>query len=229
MGDQSLLPFHPSRFFDLSQTRHPLLFKEVENVWLILEKIKVYLEEILVPGIHGNIPGNCYVGQKVFIGKGTRVYPGAVIEGPAWIGENCSIRAGCFIRQNVIVEEGCVLGNSCEFKNSFLFKNCQVPHFNYVGDSILGRQVHLGAGVILSNLKLNGTEVKIKLDDKIYSTGLRKFGAILGDETQIGCNAVLNPGSIIGKKTLIFPGVIWHGILLSEGKVIKNKQELEIL
>ncbi|QSR88719.1 acyltransferase [Methylacidiphilum caldifontis] len=229
MEDHSLSLFHPRCFFDLSQTSHPRLFEDAENAWLIIARIKDYLEEILVPGIQGEVSKNSYIGPKVFIGKGTRIYPGAMIEGPAWIGENCQIRTGCFIRQNVIVEEGSVLGNSSELKNSFLFKHCQVPHFNYVGDSILGGHVHLGAGVILSNLKLNGTEVKIKFDGKIYSTGLRKFGAILGDETQIGCNAVLNPGSMLGKKTLIFPGVIWHGVLLEEGKVIKYKQELEIL
>ncbi|KIE59365.1 UDP-N-acetylglucosamine diphosphorylase [Methylacidiphilum kamchatkense Kam1] len=220
--------FHPVQFFDLSQTRHQKLFHTIEKIWQVLPRIETYLEEILCPGLHGEIAQSCYIGPKVYVGKGTIIYPGAMIEGPAWIGENCQIRTGCFIRKNVIIEEGCILGNSCEFKNSFLFKNCQVPHFNYVGDSILGTKVHLGAGVILSNLKLDGSEIKIKYNGNIYPTGLRKFGAILGDGIQIGCNAVLNPGSILGKKTVLFPGVIWHGVLLEEGKVIKYKQNVEI-
>src|SRR5678810_845074 len=113
-------------------------------------------------------------------------------KGPAWIGENCQIRSGCYVRENVIVGNGVVMGNSCEFKNCILFDEAQVPHFNYVGDSILGYRAHLGAGVKISNVKLMPENVTIEKDGVPFDTGLRKFGALLGDFTDIGCNAVLN-------------------------------------
>ena len=134
----------------------------------------------------------------MFIGEGTIIEHGAMIKGPAWIGANCHVRNGCYVRENVIVGDDAVLGNSCEFKNCLLFDGVQVPHFNYVGDSILGYKSHLGAGAILSNVKLDHGEIVIETDGGKVNSGLRKFGAILGDHAEIGCNAVLNPGSIIG-------------------------------
>ena len=143
----------------------------------------------------------------------TVIEPGAYIKGPAWIGPNCQIRHGAYIRENVIIGAHCVVGNSCEVKNSILFNHCQVPHFNYVGDSILGAKAHLAAGVIVSNLKLNGDLITVRVGDEIVATGLRKFGALIGDGVEIGCNAVINPGSILGRRSLIYPGVAWRGIL----------------
>jgi NDP-sugar pyrophosphorylase family protein len=113
----------------------------------------------------------------------------------------------------VIIGAGSVVGNSCEIKNSILFNGCQVPHFNYVGDSILGAKAHLAAGVIVSNLKLAGDVITLRVGSETISTGLRKFGALIGDHAEIGCNAVINPGSIIGRRSLIYPGVAWRGIL----------------
>ena len=130
----------------------------------------------------------------MFIGEGTVIEPGAYIKGPAWIGAGCEIRHGAYIRENVIVGAGSVIGNSSEIKNSILFAKCQVPHFNYVGDSVLGTRVHLAAGVIVSNLKLDGTTIEVRAGGELVSTGLRKFGALIGDGAEVGCQAVLNPG-----------------------------------
>ena len=138
------------------------------------------------------------------------------LKGPAWIGENCHIRAGCYVRENVIVGNGVVMGNSCEFKNCIVFDDVQVPHFSYVGDSILGYKAHLGAGVILSNVKLDHAEISVLATDGLIATGLRKFGAIIGDRSEIGCNAVLNPGSVVGRDCIIYPGTNFRGVLTGQ-------------
>ena len=163
------------------------------------------------------------IGEKVFIGEGTVIEPGAYIKGPAWIGANCQIRHGAYLRENVIVGAGSVIGNSSEIKNSILFQGCQVPHFNYVGDSILGAKVHLAAGVIVSNLKLNGDFITLRVGDNVLTTGLRKFGALIGDGAEVGCNAVLNPGTVIGRRSLIYPGVAWRGVLAANS-IAKDAQ-----
>jgi hypothetical protein len=129
----------------------------------------------------------------VFIGEGTVVEDGAMIKGPAIIGKNCQIRHNAYIREHVIVGDGCVVGNSCELKNVLLFNGCQVPHFNYLGDSILGYKAHVGAGVIASNLKSLPGNVTVEMDGKPFDTGLRKFGALVGDGAEVGCNSVLEP------------------------------------
>jgi NDP-sugar pyrophosphorylase family protein len=205
--------FAPADYLDLAQTEHGALFEGVEQAWEILFKLESYLAEQIRPENHGTMIGHPEIGKKVFIGEGTVIEPGSYIKGPAWIGANCQIRHGAYIRENVIVGAGSVIGNSTEIKNSVLFKGCQVPHFNYVGDSILGARVHLAAGVIVSNLKLNGDFITVAAGDVVLTTGMRKFGALIGDEAEIGCNAVLNPGSIIGRRCLIYPGVAWRGVL----------------
>jgi NDP-sugar pyrophosphorylase family protein len=205
--------FAPADYLDLKQTDHAAIFHDVMQAWEVLPKLEKYLEEQLVPANFGRMIGEPVIGEEVYIGHDTVVEPGAYIKGPAWIGPNCQIRHGAYIRENVIIGAGSVIGNSCEVKNSILFNNCQVPHFNYVGDSILGAQVHLAAGVIVSNLKLNGDLITLRLEHGIVATGLRKFGALIGDGVEIGCNAVINPGSILGRHSLIYPGVAWRGIL----------------
>jgi NDP-sugar pyrophosphorylase family protein len=132
------------------------------------------------------------------------------------------------LREHVIVGDECVVGNSCELKNSMLFNNCQVPHFNYVGDSILGHKAHLGAGVVLSNVKSFKGNIMVDKDGQPFDTGLRKFGALLGDGADIGCNSVLNPGSIIGRGAVIYPGVNWRGILPAN-MIAKNKAAVEVV
>ncbi len=215
-------------YLDLSQTAHPELFNSQDPVWNVLKMIEGYLAKNLTPAMQGQLIGNSYIGDHVRIGEGTIIEPGAVIKGPAWIGRNCQIRPGAYIRNNVIIGDNCVVGNSSEIKNAVLFNGCQIPHFNYVGDSILGAKAHLGAGVILSNFKLMGDEVVVRHDGERHSTGLRKFGAIIGDGVEIGCHAVLNPGSIIGRKAIIYPGVVWRGVLLAHSTV-KNRSDYQVI
>ncbi|MBU6410383.1 MAG: UDP-N-acetylglucosamine diphosphorylase, partial [Verrucomicrobia bacterium] len=142
-------------------------------------------------------------------------------------GENCRIRHNAYIRENVIVGNDCVIGNSCELKNSMLFNGAQVPHFNYVGDSILGSGAHLGAGVKLSNYKLFAGNITVEVEGAPLDTGLRKFGALIGDGAEIGCNAVLNPGSVVGRGAVIYPNVFWRGTLPARS-IAKNKAEIAV-
>ncbi|MEI9999907.1 MAG: DapH/DapD/GlmU-related protein [Verrucomicrobiota bacterium] len=205
--------FAPADYLDLNQTDHAKLFEGVTQAWEVLPKLAAYLAEQITPANFGKVIGHPVIGEKVFIGRDTVIEPGAYIKGPAWIGANCQIRHGAYIRENVIIGEGSVVGNSSEVKNSILFNHCQVPHFNYVGDSILGTKVHLAAGVIISNLKLTGDFIMLRMEHDVVGTGLRKFGALIGDRVEVGCNAVINPGSILGRHSLIYPGVAWRGIL----------------
>jgi NDP-sugar pyrophosphorylase family protein len=193
-----------------------------------LARLADYLQERVQPVLKNRCEGVAYIGDRVFIGEGTLVEDGAMIKGPAIIGRNCQIRHNAYIRENVIIGDGCVVGNSCELKNALLFNHCEVPHFNYVGDSILGYKAHLGAGVILSNLKLVPGNVTVWLEGQALDTGLRKFGALIGDRAQIGCNSVLNPGSIIGRDSVIYPCTNWRGVLPA-GAVAKNKAPVEIV
>jgi NDP-sugar pyrophosphorylase family protein len=151
------------------------------------------------------IPDGVVVKGKVYIHPTVTLPPFAYIEGPAWIGPKTEIRPSAYIRGNVIVGEGCVLGNSCEFKNSLILDGAQVPHFNYVGDSILGNHSHLGAGAICANLRIDKKNVKVMLEDgRRVDSGLRKIGAIMGDRAEAGCNSVLEPGSILGRRAVVF-------------------------
>jgi NDP-sugar pyrophosphorylase family protein len=206
--------YHVEDLFDLSQTSHGALFEGVEYPWDALKRLAGHLARSLQPGSQGAVihPG-AHVGPQVFLGEGTVVEPGALIIGPAIIGKGCQIRHNAYLRENVIVGDGCVVGNSVELKHCVLFNQCQVPHFNYVGDSILGHKAHLGAGSILSNVKLDNRNVWVNFDGTPIDTGLRKFGGLIGDRAEIGCNAVLNPGSIVGRASVIYPNVSWRGIL----------------
>jgi len=158
-------------------------------------------------------PAGVKVDGRVWFHISVKFPAYATIIGPAWIGPRTEIRPGAFIRGNVIVGEGCVLGNSCEYKNCLLLDGVQTPHYNYVGDSILGNKAHLGAGVICSNLRLDQGEVTVRLPSGTVSTGLRKFGAVLGDGAEVGCNAVLNPGTLLGKRALVTPCTAFSGYL----------------
>jgi NDP-sugar pyrophosphorylase family protein len=169
-----------------------------------------------------------FICERVCIGEGTVVEDGAMIKGPAIIGRNCEIRHNAYIRENVIIGDDCVVGNSCELKNSLLFNRAAVPHFNYVGDSILGYKAHTGAGVILSNVKSLPGNVTVEANGQRIDTGLRKFGALLGDGVEIGCNSVLNPGSVIGRGSVIYPSTNWRGVL-PPSHIAKNKGAIEIV
>jgi NDP-sugar pyrophosphorylase family protein len=220
--------FTPAEFLDLEHTAHPKLFEGQQYVWDALKQIASYLQFRLKPAVLGDLMGKPFISNNVFIGKGTIVEQGAVLKGPAWIGENCHIRSSCYVRENVVAGDGVVMGNSCEFKNCILFDDVQVPHFNYIGDSILGYHAHLGAGVILSNVKLDHGEIAVATSEGEIATGLTKFGAIIGDRTEIGCNAVINPGSILGRDCMIYPGVNFRGVLSSRS-IIKLRQDVQVL
>jgi len=196
-------------FFDLKGQNHEELFAGVKQAWEVLPRIADYLKKNLKNGSKAKLIGSPVIGENVHLGEGTIVEPGVYIRGPAWIGKNCEVRHGAYIRENVIAGDGCVLGNSCEFKNCVLLGGAHVSHFSYVGDSIVGRDVNLGAGVILSNYRLDGQAIKVRVAGTLVETGLRKFGAMVGDKASIGCNAVINPGSLIAKGAKILPGTIW--------------------
>jgi UDP-N-acetylglucosamine diphosphorylase / glucose-1-phosphate thymidylyltransferase / UDP-N-acetylgalactosamine diphosphorylase / glucosamine-1-phosphate N-acetyltransferase / galactosamine-1-phosphate N-acetyltransferase len=220
--------YKPAELFNLSESAHAEIFEGCEFAWQALKKISAYTAAHVRPELQNSCEGVAYIGKNVSIGEGTVVEDGVMIKGPAIIGRNCQIRHNAYIRENVIVGDGCVVGNSTEIKNSILFNQAVAPHFNYIGDSILGHKTHLGAGVILSNFKSLPGNITVELDGKPFDTGLRKFGALLGDGAEVGCNAVLNPGSIIGRGALIYPGVNWRGILPGN-MIVKNKAAQEVV
>ena len=223
------MTFASSAYLDLNHTEHRMLFENSVNAWEALKQVTSYLQFRLKPQILGRMIGKPFVSNAVYVGRGTIIEQGAMIKGPAWIGEGCEIRNGAYIRENVIIGSGCVIGNSCEFKNCIVFDECQVPHFNYVGDSILGHRAHLGAGVILSNVKLDRSEITVPLENGSFvPTGLKKFGAIVGDFAEIGCNSVINPGSIIGRNAIIYPGTVWRGVV-PENMIVKTTQEHRVI
>ncbi len=228
MGDGGDQCFAPEGFLDLSHTRHAGLFAPGGPVWAAIGRIGGYLAERDRFELAGEVSGRAVVGDRVHIGAGTEVEPGAVIKGPAWIGENCIVRSGAYLRENVIAGDGCVLGNSSEFKNCLLFDGVAAPHFNYVGDSILGHRAHLGAGVILSNVRLDGAEVGVGSGGERVGSGLRKFGAVIGDRAEVGCNSVINPGGVIGRDCVLYPGSLWSGVLAS-GHVVKVRGVQEVV
>lgn len=220
--------FQPADLFDLNQTTHVALFDGYNYAWEVLRHIEAYIRANMKPELRNRCEGVAFIGREVFIGEGTVVEDGAMIKGPAIIGRNCQIRHNAYIRENVIIGDGCVVGNSTEIKNALLFNGAVAPHFNYVGDSILGYKAHLGAGVILSNFKSLPGNVTVEKDGVPFDTGLRKFGALIGDGAEIGCNAVLNPGSIVGRGAVIYPGVNWRGILPAN-MIAKNKAGVEVV
>ncbi len=220
--------FSPESLFDLSQTAHAALFDGRVHAWEVLADIKAYVRDTVKPEIRSEVPEGSYIGDQVFIDEGCVIEPGVYIKGPAIIGKNCQIRHGAYLRESVIAGDGCVLGNSCEFKNALLFNSCQVPHFSYVGDAIFGYKAHLGAGVKISNVRLVPGNVTVAHDGKVLDTGLRKFGALLGDNTDIGCNAVLNPGSVIGRGAMVYPNTSWRGVLGAD-MIAKNRSVVQVV
>lgn len=181
--------------------------------WDWLKQIGAALAAIAeAPGAIKAPPGVDIQG-KVWLHPSVKLPAYATIIGPAWIGAGTEIRPGAFIRGNVIVGEGCVLGNACEFKNCVLMDKVQVPHFSYVGDTIMGNHSHFGAGVICSNLRLDQQPIVVRTAEGSFETGLRKFGAIVGDHAEVGCNAVLNPGTLLGPRALVTPTLSFGGYL----------------
>lgn len=184
------------------------LFGMYKYPWEMLPAIKAYINKLLQNGLDGFEE----ISEGVFVGENVKIYPTAVIEAPAIIGAGTEIRPGAFIRGNVITGRNCVIGNSTEMKNCILLDGVQVPHYNYVGDSILGNRAHMGAGSICSNLKSDGKPVVIHADQD-YETGIRKIGGILADGADVGCGCVINPGTIIGKNTRVYPLTALRGVI----------------
>jgi len=181
-----------------------------EWVPLIAQALKAFQFESLTR----EIPAGLHLEGQVFIHPSVKLPPFGSITGPAYIAAGSELRPGVYIRGNVIAGANCVLGNSCEFKNCLLLNGVQVPHFSYVGDSVLGNKAHLGAGVTCSNLRLDQSEVPVQLPDgSRCGSGLRKLGALVGDGAEAGCNAVLNPGSILGRGSLVMPTMAFRGFL----------------
>ncbi|MBE5821186.1 MAG: UDP-N-acetylglucosamine pyrophosphorylase [Clostridiales bacterium] len=200
------------------------LFEAKIYPWEVLPHIKEYILSLIDEGMREYT----LLKKDVLIGPRVKIYPTAVIEGPTIIGGGTVIRPGAFIRGSVITGKNCVIGNSTELKNCILMDGVQVPHYNYVGDSILGSYSHMGAGSICSNLKSDGKNVVIH-GDANYETGLRKVGAILGEKADIGCGCVLNPGTVIGKGTQVYPltplrGVYPHGCIVKANNNIVMKE-----
>lgn len=190
------------------------VFKPEIGPWEWLPLIKQALAELDSSHFHypWETPPGCSVEGEVYIHPSVKLPPFCSIKGPVYIAEGCEIRPGAFIRGNVIAGKNCVLGNSCEFKNCLLLDGVQVPHFSYVGDSILGNKTHLGAGVICSNLRLDQADVPVQQPDGTRTlSGLRKLGALVGDAAEVGCNTVLNPGSILGKQAVVMPNMSFRG------------------
>ena len=186
--------------FDCSVPYLVELFDRCRYPWELLPVLKSYITELTKKGLTGFEK----IGENILIGKHVKIYDSAVIEGPTIIGEGTEIRPGAFIRGSVITGKDCVVGNSTELKNCILLDRVQVPHYNYVGDSVLGNRAHMGAGAVCSNLKADGKMVVIHGDSE-YETGMRKIGGILADGADVGCGCVLNPGTVIGKNTSVYP------------------------
>lgn len=227
------MKFLAGGWLDLGETEHSDLFSPEEPVWSAISGIGGYLEERLdrvgATRRAATIDPRAVVGDRVHVGPGTVIEANAIVKGPAWIGSDTVVRSGAYLRENVIIGSGCVIGNSSELKNCLLFNRCEVPHFNYVGDSILGFRVHLGAGVICSNVRLDRASVKVRDGEAgMIDTGLRKFGAIIGDRTEIGCNTVLSPGSILGRDCVVYPLTSWQGVL-PERRIAKSHGELRVV
>ncbi len=198
-----------------------------EYPWEALAHIKDFILEL---GPKLSADEYDYKGDNVWISKTAKIYPNNYIGGPCIIGPETEVRPGAFIRGNALVGAGCVVGNSTELKNVILFNKVQVPHYNYVGDSILGFKAHMGAGSITSNVKSDKLNVVVHNEGEDIATGLKKFGAMLGDNVEVGCNSVLNPGTVIGKFSNVYPtsavrGVVpEHSIYKAKGNIIKKHE-----
>ena len=199
--------FAPAAFFDLSDCAHAGLFAGIGTVWEALgPALDNYLEQWPEWRVESDLPAGVHVlGGPISIAPGCTVEPGAVLRGPLIVGASCEIRTGAYLRGGVVLGRGCVVGAHSELKRAVLLDWAHAPHQNYVGDSILGARVNLGAGTILSNVKNIGREVSFRHGDRVVHTGLRKLGAILGDGCRTGCNTVLNPGVLMGPGCVTYP------------------------
>lgn len=227
---------HPSDFFGLSDETVASLFAECEFVWQVMDRIGQHIARLVGEErtILGEVMPGAYLGDEpIYIAEGARIEPGAYVVGPAYIGAGAVVRHGAYVRENVILFPGSILGHASEAKNSIFLPGSHAPHFNYVGDSILGHRVNLGAGTKLSNLTIVSKRdpvtgkrptIRIQIDGTEYDTGLSKLGAILGDDAQTGCNSVLNPGCLVGPRTLIYANLSLRKGYYPPDTIIKLRQ-----
>ncbi len=217
-----MIKLETKTLFDLDRTHAKPLLEACTFPWEALPQIGDF-----IIALGEKLPKDLYEqkGKNVWIAKSATVFPSAYIDGPCIIGENTQVRHCAFIRGNALVGNDCVVGNSTELKNVILFDNVQVPHFNYVGDSIFGYKAHTGAGAITSNVKQDQSKVSLKIEDIILESGLKKFGAILGDNVEIGCNTVMNPGTVVGKNSRVYPLSMVRGFVPSNS-IYKNNGDI---
>lgn len=213
---------HADHLFDFEQTLSASLLRQVTFPWEALSRIKALILEL-----GPTLPKQEYeqIQEQVWIARDARLAPSASLNGPLIIGHESEIRHCAFLRGSALIGNGCVVGNSSELKNVILMNKVQVPHYNYVGDSILGYKAHMGAGSITSNVKGDKSLVMVHYDDQRLETGLKKFGAILGDRVEIGCNSVLNPGTIIGRDSQVYPLSMVRGVVPAR-HIYKNQGEI---
>lgn len=208
--------------YDLNETIAAALFEGVRYPWEVLGKISSF-----ITGLGSSLDSSRYEqrAEHIWVAKSAKVAPTACLNGPLIIDEEAEIRHCAFIRGSAVVGKGAVVGNSTELKNAVIFSGVQIPHYNYVGDSILGYKSHMGAGSITSNVKSDKTMVVVKDGRTEIETGLKKFGAMLGDHVEVGCNSVLNPGTVIGKNTNIYPLSMVRGVVPANS-IYKNRNEI---
>ena len=209
----------PADLFDLRDFAHRDLFDGLVYAWEAIPAVAAYLERHFADAdqlnrVEGTVcEGATLLGTGIWIGEGTVVEPGALIKAPALIGRDCEIRHGAYLRGNVILGDHAVVGHASEVKNAVLLNHAQAPHFAYVGDSILGNRVNLGAGTKLANLKIVEGNVTVRASGETYDTGLRKFGALIGDDVEIGCNSVTSPGTILSRGCLVYANTTVRGFI----------------
>lgn len=206
--------FAPAELFRLGSFEHRELFAGCSAAWEPLQRLPEYLRSVLRPGIRGEVEDGAHITGDVEIADGARVEAGAYIRGPALIGPGTEVRHGAYLRGNVLTGADCIIGHASECKTAILLDRAKAPHFAYVGDSVLGNDVNLGAGTKLANFKIVAGTIAVRHPDGTsVDTGLRKLGALLGDGVLIGCNAVTSPGTVIGRESIIYPGVALQGTI----------------
>jgi NDP-sugar pyrophosphorylase family protein len=223
------MELNSSYFFDLSTFSHKELFDLAAPPWLALSQIGIYLKNLVLGKIEGEVSSHAYLvkPELITMETGCIVEPGAYIQGPCWLGKNCVVRHGAYIRGNFIAGDGCVIGHDSEIKNSIFLSGTHAAHFAYVGDSILGNRVNLGAGTKCANLKFDKGLVNVHYQGQSLPTHLRKLGAIVGDGGQIGCNVVTNPGTLMGQEVRCYPSLNVGGFIPSRS-IVKSEMKIVI-
>lgn len=234
------MPFSPKAYLNVDGFEHARLFEGIDQVWQALGKVDEYLKKYIsnyqrkrngTGGsslIQGTVMPGAWVADDVVIAPDVLVEPGAMIQGPTVIGRGTVIRHGAYIRGSCVIGSDCIIGHATELKKAIMLDGAQAPHFNYVGDSILGRGVNLGAGTRLSNFKNDGSVIEVRKGEQKVSTSMRKFGAVVGDEVKTGCNCVTSPGTLIGPGSMVYANAVLRGVYPPRS-IIKLRQELIVV